>query len=329
MIDPESAGMRPDKLLELDQTLNSHYKSVNGIVVIKNGAIVFERYNNTCGQDDTHNLTSVTKSVTSALIGIAIGAGYIKGVDQKILDFFPEYTVPAGATLKRSLTIQHLLTMTAPFAWQSSRRSEPLDRLRRQQDWIGFILDLLGRGGQPGNFQYNSLGAHLLSAIITRSTGTSAREFANVRLFRPLLMREIPEPDMKSFSSDDVFGKNVNGWIQDPEGNTTGGWGLTLTARDMARFGLLYVRRGVWDNHEILPATWIAESTAAHTNDYGYLWWLKGEGDTFTYSAAGHGGNHIYCTPGKDLVVAIVSRLAAKPLDRWMLLEKIIFPAIQ
>ncbi len=205
--EPESVGMHPDKLLELDKTLNSQYRSINGIVIVRNGYNVFERYNNGFGPDNTHPVASVTKSFTSALIGIAIDARYIRDVDQKVLDFFPEYIPGTGDIQKRAISIRHLLTMTVPFAWKTGARGyEPLDRLRRQRDWVTFILDLLGRNGQLGRFQYSSAASHLLSAIITRTTGMCAREFANERLFRPLGMRHIPDHGMKSFSLDDVFG---------------------------------------------------------------------------------------------------------------------------
>lgn len=327
---PGALGMCPNKLLELNKALAAQYKGINGIVVVRKGYIAFERYSNGFGANDTHNVTSVTKSVTSALIGIAIDGGYIKSVGQKVLDFFPEYNAGAGDIRKRSLTIRHLLTMTAPFAWKKigAMGYEPLDRLRRQRDWVTYILNLLGRNGRPGEFYYSSAGAHLLSAIITRTTGMCAGEFANKYLFRPLGMREIPDHDMKSFTLDDVFGKNVSGWIKDPNGNTTGGWGLTITARDMARFGFLYLNRGVWDNQQIISEKWIDESTSLNPNRYGYMWWLNGEGRTFAFSALGYGGNCIYCIPEKGLVVAITSKMSARPRDRWLLLEKCIIPAI-
>ncbi len=319
-------GMRSDKLLELDKALNSQFGSINGIVIVRNGYHVFERYNNGFGPDDTHSVTSVTKSITSALIGIAIDAGYIRDVDQKVLDFFPEYIPGVGDIQKRVISIKHLLTMTAPFAWKTGAKGyEPLDRLRRQRDWIMFILNLLGRNGQRGKFQYSSAASHLLSAIITRTTGMCAREFANERLFRPLGMRHIPDHDMKSFLIDDVFGKNVTGWIKDPHGNSSGGWGLCITPRDMARFGFLYLNRGIWDNKQIVSETWVNESTAPNSNGYGYQWWLE----EAAYSASGYGGNHIFCVPGKDLVVAIASKPAGRSRDRWLLLNRCILPAIK
>jgi CubicO group peptidase (beta-lactamase class C family) len=325
--------MDPEKFTDLEQMIKSQYQNINGIVVVRKGYIVFERYFNGYSLLDAHNVASVTKSFTSALIGIAIDAGYIKSVDQKVLDFFPEYIPGAGDIQKSTITIRHLLTMTAPFpfSWKSENGSahEPLDRLRRQRDWVTYILNLLGQNGQLGRFQYYTAGTHLLSAIITRTTGKCAREFANEFLFHPIGMKEISDHVMKSFGLEDVFGKNVKGWIKDPNGNTIGGWGLTITPRDMARFGFLYLNRGIWNDTQVISQDWIDESTAMNSNKYGYLWWLREEGSTFAYSALGSGGNVICCIPGKDLVVAIASKIISKPRDRWPLFEQCIIPAIK
>lgn len=330
--DPARVGIDPEKFLDLEQMIKSQYRNINGIVVARKGYIVFERYYNGYGPLDAHHVASVTKSVISALVGIAIDAGYIKSVDQNVLDFFPEYVPGAGDIQKRTITIRHLLTMTAPFpfSWKEGDRRghEPLDRLRRQRDWIMYILNLMGQNGQPGRFQYYTAGAHLLSAIITCTTGNCAREFANECLFRPIGMRKIPDYNMESFGLDDVFGKNLKGWIKDPQGNTVGGWGLTMTPRDMARFGFLYLNRGIWDDKQIISETWIDESTAMNANGYGYLWWLREEDSTCAYSALGDGGNVICCIPEKDLVVAISSEIISKPRDQWLLFEKCIIPAI-
>jgi CubicO group peptidase (beta-lactamase class C family) len=328
--DPASVGMDPEKLSGLEQIIKARFGNINGMVVVRQGQVVFEKYFNGYGPDDTHNVASVTKSITSALIGIAIDGGYIQDVNQKVLDFFPEYVPAADDFQKRTITIRHLLTMTAPFAWKTTdrRRFEPLDRLRRQRDWVTFILNLLGRNGQPGKFQYCTAGIHLLSAIITRTTGLSTREFANERLFRPLGMSEIPDYEMKSFGLEDVFGKNVKGWIHDPAGVTIGGFGLTITPRDMARFGFLYLTKGQWDDKQIISEKWIVESTAINPIKYGYLWWLRDEDNIFSYSALGSGGSVICVIPGKDLVVAIASQIISKPRDRWELIEEGILPAM-
>jgi CubicO group peptidase (beta-lactamase class C family) len=319
--------MDPENLGDLEQMIRSQYRNIHGIVIVRKGYVVFESYFNGHGPLDAQHVASVTKSFTSALIGIAIDAGFIHSVDQKVLDFFPEYGADPADFQKRTITLRHLLTMTAPFAWKTGdrRESEPLDRLRRQRDWVTYILNLLGRNGQPGRFQYSTAGAHLLSAILTRATGMCAREFANERLFRPLGIPEIPDYPMKAFQLEDVFGKNLKGWIHDPNGNTTGGWGLSLTPRDMARFGFLYLNRGVWGEQRIISEAWIEASTASNPNHYGYLWWLRDGG---MYSALGSGGNMISCIPEKDLVVAITATIVPKPRDHWLLFEKWILPAM-
>ena len=103
---------------------------------------------------------------------------------------------------------------------------------------------------------------------------------------------------------------------------------MTITARDMARFGLLYLNRGIWDSRQIISREWIDESTDMNSNKYGYLWWLIKENTIFGYTAAGSGGNHIFCIPDKDLIVVIASEIIQKPRDRWPLLEKYIIPSV-
>ncbi|HDX9588877.1 TPA: serine hydrolase [Bacillus pseudomycoides] len=322
--DPATLRMDAERLSELEATIKSDYSNINGIVVVRKGYIAHESYYNGYGLDDTHHVASVTKSIISALIGIAIDAGYITNVDQKVLDFFPEYV--SDAAQKQEITIRHLLTMTAPYPFEDWH--EPLDKLCQQPDWVTYTLDMLGEKGKLGVFKYSTAGAHLLSAIITRSTCKSAREFANERLFKPISMKEIPDYEMKSFGFDDLFGKNVKGWVKDPNGNSTGGWGLTLTPRDMARFGLLYLNRGIWNNNQVVSKIWIDESTMINPNHYGYLWWVHEEDGIFAYLARGDGGNVICCVPGKDLVVAIASEFIVNPRDRWELIKECVIPAV-
>ncbi|MED3552967.1 serine hydrolase [Cytobacillus praedii] len=323
--DPADLGKETEKLSKLEPLITTEYSNLNGIVVVKNGVIVYERYYNGYGPDHVHHVASVTKSILSALIGIAIDSESIKNADQKVLDFFPEYSAVDASRQKREVTIRHLLTMTAPYPFEDWH--EPLDKMCMQPDWVNYTLDMLGQKGSIGSFKYSTAGAHLLSAIITRSTGQSAREYANEHLFKPLGMREIPDYTMEAFGFDDLFGKNVKGWVNDPSGNSTGGWGLTLTPRDMARFGFLYLNHGMWDNNQIIPQTWVQESTAMNPNNYGYLWWLRKENGFCAYSALGDGGNVICCIPEKDLVVAIVSEFMMNPRDRWPLIKEHIIPA--
>ncbi|MBD8499683.1 serine hydrolase domain-containing protein [Paenibacillus arenosi] len=323
--DPSILKMDANTFIELEHVVQSNYQNINGIVVVRNGCIAYENYFNGYSLNDTHHVASVTKSVLSALIGIAIDQGYIKSVNQKILDFFPEYVPDPADRKKREITIQHLLTMTAPYPFEDWR--EPLDKLCMQPDWITYTLDMIGQNGELGSFKYSTAGAHLLSAILTRSTGKSAREFANTHLFCPIGMQEIPNYKMEAFGFEDLFGNNVEGWVHDPNGYSTGGWGLTLSTRDMARFGLLYLKHGVWGNQSIIPQKWIEESTAWNANHYGYLWWLREEDGVRANLALGDGGNVICCISELDLVVSISSSFMMNANDRWTLIKEYIVPA--
>src|SRR5262249_1769542 len=112
-------GMREEKLAQLEMLLRSRLRGVKGVVVVRKGYVVFEWYRAGCGSEDAHNVASVTKSVVSALVGIALEAGHLRSAAQKVLEFFPGYAPGPGDTRKRNLTVRHLLTMTAPVAWRT------------------------------------------------------------------------------------------------------------------------------------------------------------------------------------------------------------------
>jgi CubicO group peptidase (beta-lactamase class C family) len=172
--------MSAEPLFDIEQEINARFRSINAFLIVRKGYLVYESYYNGFGRDNKQLLASVTKSFISALIGIAIDQGFIEGVDQHVLDFFPEFEPDPRDYLKQQMTIKHLLTMTAGFQWRTGPRANEqlIDRLRRSKDWVAFILNLPVRERLMGTFQYNSACSHLLSAIITRSTGRCAEEFA-------------------------------------------------------------------------------------------------------------------------------------------------------
>ncbi|MFD0587353.1 serine hydrolase domain-containing protein [Paenibacillus sp. GCM10027627] len=317
---------KAEKLSRLENAINTEYENINGIVAATDDGIAYEQYFQGYGPDHAHHIASVTKSILSALIGIAMDEGHIHDVDQKVLNFFPDYEIDDANTVINEVTLRHLLTMTAPYPF--AHWHEPLDQMCMQPDWIKHTLGLLGKGGSLGDFKYSTAGAHLLSTVITRVTGRSARQYANEQLFRPIGMREIPDYEMSAFGFDDLFGSGVKGWVHDPAGHSTGGWGLTLTPRDMARFGLLYLNRGEWKGKLILSSRWIEQSIAMTANQYGYLWWLREEEGLFSFSAIGDGGNMICCIPKHHLVVAIASEFTPNPRDRWTLIRDFVIPAV-
>jgi CubicO group peptidase (beta-lactamase class C family) len=328
--DPETVGVLAELSSKLDREVKARFRDINAVLIVRNGHLIFENYYGGFGPDDIHLVASVTKSFISALVGIAISRGFIEGVEQRVLDFFPEFVPGTHEHLKQQMTIKHLLTMTTGFQWRTGARSHELsiDRLRRSKDWVAFILDLPVRERSFGTFQYNSAVSHLLSAIITRSTGMCAAEFATEHLFNPIGIN-LPTPHVQhGFSQTEVFRNESGGWPRDPQGNSIGGWGLNLTPRDMARFGYLYLKEGQWDGQDIIPKKWVADSLLAHTPGYGYQWWLRSLDGLFVFSAVGQGGNHIFGIPEKDLIVVVASTPGNRWRDRWELLDEIVIPAV-
>lgn len=305
--------------------IESEYSNINGIVVVKGKETICETYFHGFGKKDVHHVASVTKSVISALIGIALEKGYIKSIDQKVLDFFPEFPDEDGQGQRKQVTIRNLLSMTAPYPFENGK--EPLEQFSMSKDWTNYALSQLGQKGKIGEFLYSTQGAHLLSVILTKATGKSAREFANEFLFVPAGMRVIPEHKIEEFGFDTLFGSKLEGWAYDPQKNSTGGWGLTLTTEDMARFGVVYLNQGKWNKKQIVPKKWIEDSVQMTPYHYGYLWWLIKEEDFSAYAAMGDGGNVICCIPDKDMVIAIASTVIPNPKDRIELMRKVILPA--
>lgn len=225
---------------------------------------------------------------------------------------------------KQEVRIKHLLTMTAPYIY----KREPFKELCSSSDWAKYALDLLGGKDECGTFKYSTAGAHLLSVILTKATGKTAREFANEYLFEPIGMKQLPNYEMTTETyMNFIKGKYVCGWVSDPKGNSTGGWGVTLSAVDMARFGQLYLNYGNWNGKQIISREWIEESLRDNSNHYGYLWWLFKE-DEFAYCAMGDGGNVICCLPERNMVVAIASKFMMRPKDRMKLVKDYILPLL-
>ena len=348
---PEGPDIDTQAPAGLNQIIDNRYRNLCGLVIVRHGYLAYEHYSNGYGPDDTVHVASVTKSILSALIGIALDKGFINSVNQGVLEFFPEYVPGPDEFGKHEIRIKHLLTMTAPYVCDN----EPFQEMCMSPDWTRFALDLLGGPMGPGTFRYSTAGAHLLSAIITRSTGMSAREFANQYLFGPIGMKTLPDYKITAANPMDFFqGRHVKGWVSDPAGNSAGGWGLTLTPRDMARFGYLYLNHGRWDQARIIPETWVGESTAMTPNNYGYLWWLFGGNKTNGssigtnscsngtngrsngnnscnngingYAAMGDGGNIIFCSPESDVVIAATASLSPDSSSLMALIMEEIIP---
>jgi len=316
-----------EMLSNLDSIIKTQYTNIEGILILQDGYILYEKYYHGKNKENKFHVASVTKSVLSALIGIAIDKGYIKSIDEKVISFFPEYEFNDNNRNRNHITIHHLLTMTAPFPFPNM--GEPLYRMIRRKDWIKYSLEILGEGGRIGEFKYSTAGAHILSAILTKNVGMSAREFANLHLFEPLGIEKMPDYPM-IFDLAHVFGDDVRGWVSDPNQYSAGGWGLTLTLREMAKFGLLYQKNGAWEDEQVISKEWVDLSTTSHGNDYGYLWWIDKDKDKEISNilAAGSGGNLISIFPEKRATIAIASKITQQPRYREKLIKEYILPFI-
>lgn len=305
---------------ELSDVIKTSYENINGIIVSKGSNVIFEEYYNNTSAETKHHIASVTKSVMSSLIGIAIDKGFINSVEDKISDFFSEYK-------NHEIKLKHLLTMTAPYPYEPWK--EPLETLSKQPHWLPYILENIGKGGEIGPFKYSTASAHLLSIILEKSTGLSSRAFANDHLFNKIDVEQIPDYSMEQFGFDELFGSKVRGWVKDPDGYSTGGWGLNLSVREMSSFGQLYLNNGMFNGEQIVSKSWVEASTLGHSNGYGYMWWLIEEEELSAYAAIGDGGNMICVIPKYDLVVAIASSFMINSKDRLELIKEYILKLIR
>lgn len=323
--------MNQRKKIGLEKIINSSYNNTAGIIVLKNGKPVYENYYN--GYTATNNLHvfSVTKSIISILIGIAIDKGYIKSINQKVLDFFPDYAVKRGEKTIQNVTLKDMMTMTVPYKY----KSEPYTEYFTSDNWVNSALDLLGGKGKIGEFRYTPLiGPDILSGILIKATGQSALDFATEYLFSLLGINVEGNVVFHNKEEQLVWykEKNVRGWVADPQGVNTAGWGLTLTPMDMAKIGQLYLDEGMWKGKRIISTEWIDESTKEHSRwgklPYGYLWWVIDDKEHI-YAALGDGGNVIYVNTKKKMVVSIASLFMPRAKDRIKLIKEYIEPIFE
>jgi CubicO group peptidase (beta-lactamase class C family) len=264
---------------------------IHSLIVSHRGVVVAERYFNGARPTRHANIKSASKSLISALVGIAIERGLIKSVEQPIADFFPSLRAPKSDSRKREITIEDLLTMRSGLESTSNRYYGAWVTSR---NWVQYVLDrpLLA---EPGTYMdYSTGSSHLLSAILTKATGKSTWQFAQEALAKPL-------------------GFALAQWPRDPQGVYFGGNDMLLTPRQMLAFGELYRRRGVVDGRQVVPASWIEESWKVRTQSrwsdqyYGYGWWARELAGHDVRFAWGFGGQYIFVVPKLELVVVTTS----------------------
>ena len=318
---PESQGMDSDLLVKMLNLIWEKNIDIHSVLVIRNGYMVLDAYSYPYDSEIPHHIDACTQSISSALVGIGIDNGYIKDINQPVLNFFPMRVAKNLDANKKSMTLENLLTMTTglecrdPFLYLQSGMMDmiiPAD-WRMSKDWVQFIIDL-PMVEEPGTrFQYCNGAPFLLSAILQEQTGMNAHSFAEKHLFEPLGISEV-------------------GWPSNPQGITLGYGQLFMRPHDMAKIGYLYLNNGLWDGNQIISSRWINVSTSKFIDTtllpgYGYHWWIASPD---AYVAAGNKGQFIMVVPDKNIVAVFTGRLSPKdfliPLD---LLAQYIIPAIK
>ena len=280
-------------------------ETIYSLLVIKNGYLIAEDYFNEGSVEQKDRLQSATKSYTSALVGIALDQGYLSSVDQKMLDFFPELAGQITDPRKEQITIRDLLQMRAGYPWEETDPAL----------WEGLLLghyppltEEFPLIADPGTeFNYSNLSSNWLGIIVDRATGTNLSAYAEENLFLPL-------------------GVEAGEWGTDAEGHNNGCADLHMTARDAAKFGLLYLNEGIYEGKQVVPADWVYDSLQRYSEDinltggfpanwslsisdigYGYQWWSARAGEHHFDFAWGHGGQLIVLLEELDMVIVVTA----------------------
>ena len=287
---PEEQGMSSEKLARLVDFGASN--DMDSMLVTRHGRLVLEATYAPFRDGLRHRFYSATKAVVSTLVGMALADGRLDSTDHKVVDFFADRTIASLDDAKKAITVQHLLDMTSGLSWQEGVNGgfESYIGMVRSPDWQQFVLDQPMATPPGSRFYYSSGNSHLLSAILGKVTGRSTLDYARERLFGPL-------------GVDDVL------WRVDPQGVPNGGSDLYLQPRDMAKIGYLWLRGGLWEGKQILPAAWIEGVRAADVDmheswsanlRYGRQFWVAPRRDIFM--AVGYHRQLVVVMPGLDIV---------------------------
>ena len=289
------------------QTIDQY--PINAEVIVRNGIIVDEYYKDDYDQTSSFTLQSTSKSITSAIFGIAMEQGYIDSVDTPISTYFPQ-VLNDGIEYKRQITVWNLLTHTTGLDVSDTAN---WDTWLASDNWVDYVLNRPAVSRPETTFNYFTGNTHLLSAIIQQTTGRTTLEYGRENLFSKL--------DMDSVEC-----------TTDPQGISDGGNGFAMNVYDMAKMGQLYLNNGVWEGEQVIPQEWVQDSTTVQFDrssgsaDYGYQWWVRTFGDNnyHAYFAQGHFGQYIFVVPELELVVVMTSHYEGSTNIYWQLMNNIV-----
>jgi CubicO group peptidase (beta-lactamase class C family) len=293
---PEAQGLDPMLVSRMYYDAAKH-ETIYSLLVVKNGYLVAEDYFNAGSIDELGKRASVTKSYTSAMLGIALDKGYISNIDEKMLDYFPDIRDRVTDPRKFDITIRNMLEMRAGYP--SEEHDATAWDIMWSGDYLGAIASLPLSADPGTRFQYSNLTAHYIGIIVARATGTDKLTFGNEYLFGPLGVHA------------------GEGWLRDVDGYYIGGGDIMFTARDMAKFGLLYLNKGEYNGRQLVSSEWVEASLQTYTVNefevtnvghfknmgYGYQWWSADVGEHKVNFAWGHGGQLIVLVHDLNMVI--------------------------
>jgi CubicO group peptidase (beta-lactamase class C family) len=301
---PAQVGLDTERLANLVQQLRTNaIAGMHALVIVRHGYVAVEEYFNGSSATQVHTMQSVSKSVTSLVTGIAIAEGKLTTAS-RVFDVMPAYdTLIRGDERKRAVTAGSLLQMRSGINfYEQPYAGSPLERLNSSRDdWVAIALGEPMNAAPGEQWQYNSGGVIALAATVQAATGVPFADYARQELFQPI-------------------GITTETWIRSPfNGMPHTGGGLNLRVIDLARIGYLVLRHGKWNSTQVVPESWVVESTRVHTpaprtfggygTDYGYLWWLipVGTGSSADVMITGSGNMNqwLFVVPSQDLVVAV------------------------
>jgi CubicO group peptidase (beta-lactamase class C family) len=301
---PADEGVDPKRLDTAVRRIQDEDGSVLALLVARHGRLVLERYFHGYGADYPFDVYSLTKSFTSAIAGSVL-AGRL---DERLPQLLPDPVPPRA----RRITLRQLLTMTA--GWPGD--ADPRNGVGDPPNLVRALLRRPVVHAPGARFAYDTPSAHLVSAAISHVAGTSEGRLTQKRIFDPLGIHLLEY------------------WPKDDQGVTYGGTGLSLTARQAAKLGQLYLDGGRWHGRQLVPRAWVEESTRRHVSlghgaGYGYFWWTDDRRGLHSFEALGFGGQMVAVVPKLDLVVTVMSDPAGARVDLGRLLFDRIVPTVE
>jgi CubicO group peptidase (beta-lactamase class C family) len=306
---PERQGIASSALLHFVEALDSQIHELHSFMLLRHGSVVAEGWWSPYRREHPHMVFSLSKSFTSTAVGLAVAEGFFS-LDDSVLSFFPEEAPTQASEYLAAMRVRHLLSMTTGHTIDTW--AFLVDR--PDGNWIKGFLEVPVLHAPGTHFLYNTGATYMLSAIVQKTTGTKLIEYLEPRLFEPLGIEHAL-------------------WEESPQGIAIGGIGLRLTTEDIARFGLLYLQKGIWQGRRLLSEAWITEATAAQTapganphsdwtQGYGYQFWRCRHG---AYRGDGVFGQFCLIMPEQDAVLTITGGIdvfdAQQPLNLvWDLL---------